>query len=362
MNLRLLCVAYVFGAEAQDVFLSAKNGVAVASTSTDMPCDIFANAGTPCVAAHSTVRALYSSGHGPLYQVKRSDGKTMDIMALNTSSWPYADSVAQDEFCSGKKCVIQRIYDQSPNGNHLDPPPTGINPVDAQAHKVVMNGHPVYGVFTNGRQGYHNGKTKGVAKNNDPETIYMVTSGKHYNGECCFDYGNTNTNNVASGAGSMEAIYFGNAHWSRNTKLCDGKSCPVSGDGSGPWVGADIENGMYYGGQQHTKSNTPLTFDFVTAMLKGGTNGMALKGGDATTGKLKTMYDGPRPAGRYEPMRKQGGIGLAIGGDTGKGKSNKAIGIFYEGVMTHGYTTDATDDAVQANIVAAGYGKSMFTV
>jgi hypothetical protein len=44
---------------------------------------------------------------------------------------------------------------------------------------------------------------------------------------------------------------------------------------------------------------------------------------------------------------------LGIGGDN----SNSAIGTFYEGVITSGYSTDAADDAVQANIVAAGYGK-----
>ena len=33
-----------------------------------------------------------------------------------------------------------------------------------------------------------------------------------------------------------------------------------------------------------------------------------------------------------------------------------AIGTFYEGAMTASYTTDATDDAVHANILAAGYG------
>jgi len=38
--------------------------------------------------------------------------------------------------------------------------------------------------------------------------------------------------------------------------------------------------------------------------------------------------------------------------------SNGALGIFYEGVMTTGYTTDATDEAVQANIVAVGYGSA----
>ena len=39
------------------------------------------------------------------------------------------------------------------------------------------------------------------------------------------------------------------------------------------------------------------------------------------------------------------------------GCSDGAVGTFYEGVMTKGYSTNATDAAVQANIVAAGYGK-----
>jgi len=87
-------------------------------------------------------------------------------------------------------------------------------------------------------------------------------------------------------------------------------------------------------------------------MLKGGSNGFALKGSDATRGTLQVMYDGPRPNG-YQPMKKLGAIVLAIGGDN----SNLAVGTFYEGVITTGYSTDAADNEVQANIVAAGYGK-----
>ena len=34
-----------------------------------------------------------------------------------------------------------------------------------------------------------------------------------------------------------------------------------------------------------------------------------------------------------------------------------SIGTFYEGLMTVGYTTDAADDAVQADIVAAKFGQ-----
>src|SRR5205085_8893156 len=45
------------------------------------------------------------------------------------------------------------------------------------------------------------------------------------------------------------------------------------------------------------------------------------------------------------------GLLLGTGGDNGNGSS----GTFYEGVMTSGYPTEATTDAVQANIVAARY-------
>ena len=54
-----------------------------ASAATSLPCDIYAAAGTPCVAAHSTTRALYAAYNGPLYQVKRaSDGTTTNIGTL----------------------------------------------------------------------------------------------------------------------------------------------------------------------------------------------------------------------------------------------------------------------------------------
>ncbi|HET9170549.1 MAG TPA: arabinofuranosidase catalytic domain-containing protein, partial [Actinospica sp.] len=39
---------------------------------TQGPCDIYASGGTPCVAAHSTTRALYGNYNGNLYQVQRS--------------------------------------------------------------------------------------------------------------------------------------------------------------------------------------------------------------------------------------------------------------------------------------------------
>jgi len=98
----------------------------------------------------------------------------------------------------------------------------------------------------------------------------------------------------------------------------------------------------------------PINHTFVTAMIKGDAVGppghWAIKCNDTQSGNLKIYWD-ERRATHYAPMRKQGAIILGVGG----GGDNRAIGTFYEGCMTHGYTTDATDDAVQGNVVAAGY-------
>ncbi len=50
---------------------------------------------------------------------------------------------------------------------------------------------------------------------------------------------------------------------------------------------------------------------------------------------------------------------LGCGGDCCKpsGGANASSGIFFEGAVVTGYPTDATEDAIQANIAAAGYGK-----
>jgi hypothetical protein len=310
------------------------------------PCDLYASGGAPCVAAHSTVRALYGAYSGKLYQVKRaSDKTTKDLDAVAAGG--FADSAAQDTFCAGTTCTISIIYDQSPMGNHLRSAPAGgnkptpDNEASATALKLTVGGHSVYAVHIPAGVGYRNDTTSGIATHDDPETEYMVTSGTYYNGGCCFDYGNAETDNNDDGAGTMEAVYFGNSTgWGK-------------GAGSGPWVMADLENGLFAGSSTAANpKDTPLTSTYVTAMVKGRSGGFGLKGGNAQSGTLTTIYDGARPSG-YNPMKKQGAIILGIGGDN----SNSAQGNFFEGVMTSGNPSDATDDAVQANIVAAGYGK-----
>ena len=75
---------------------------------------------------------------------------------------------------------------------------------------------------------------------------------------------------------------------------------------------------------------------------------VTIKAGNAQAGGLTTMFDGSRPATLPNPMRKQGAIALNIFGQVG----NAGQGNFFEGVMTAGYSSDAADDAVQANVVA----------
>jgi hypothetical protein len=174
---------------------------------------------------------------------------------------------------------------------------------------------------------------------------------------CCFDYGNAETSSNDDGNGTMEAVYFGGG-------VAWGTGAP-GGHSNGPWVMADLENGLYAGWQnnqdQNISTNTPIRLPFVTAVVVGdvaaqnaGAGRFALYGGDATTGALRTLYDGIRPAkAGYVPMHKQGSIILGIGGDN----SASGTGQWFEGVMASGAATLATVNALQANIVAARYGK-----
>ncbi len=324
------------------------------------PCDIYARAGDPCLAAHSTTRALYASYNGPLYQVKReSDGRTLDIGIVKSSrsdAGGYADAAAQDAFCANTICVIQRIYDQSGRGNDLlqagpgtfkGPAKGGFDtqPI-ADMAPITIGGHKAYGIYIIPGMGFRNNNARGIAINDEPEGIYNVVDGTHYDNGCCFDYGNSSTNGRAEGAGTMETAYFGTSSvWGR-------------GSGAGPWIMSDMESGLFSGHGLKLNADDPTInrWRFVTAMVDGGGgNRWNLRGGNAQSGGLTTFYDGERPTdGRrsaYWPMRKQGGILLGTGGDNGNGSS----GTFYEGVMTRGFPSEATTDAVQANIVAARY-------
>jgi hypothetical protein len=340
-------------------------GREVASSRPAGPCDIFASAGNPCLTAHSSTRALYESYNGPLYQVMRqTDGKTFDIgvvQPVGNDPGGYANAASQDAFCENTYCLITIIYDQSGNGNHLvqAPPGTfrgpakgGFNTLPiADMAPITIMGHKSYGVYIIPGMGLRNNNARGLAINDEQEGIYMVFDGKHFDSGCCFNYGNTSTNSRAVGRGTMETVYFG-------TSTAWG-----SGSGTGPWIMSDMEAGLFsgYNARQNIANPTIDSWRFVTGAVNGGGgNNWEIWGGNAQEGSLKPFYKGIRPGSLendyYYPMHRKGAVQLGNGGDNGNGSS----GTFYEGVMTSGYPAEATIEAVQANIVAAGYDMPRF--
>jgi hypothetical protein len=325
------------------------------------PCDIYAKAGAPCVAAHSTTRALYAAYNGPLYQVMRqSDGKTRDIGVVQDAG--YANAAAQDAFCADTWCSITILYDQSGKRNHLVQAPRGtwtgpaLGGMDnlplADLAPVTIMGHKVYGVYIAPGMGLRLNDTHGVPVDDQAGGQYAVINGYHYNGACCFDYGNGEIDSIDDDNGTMEAIYFGNAKgWYR-------------GSGPGPWVMADHENnlvGCVNDDKSKLCANLPtLGTRFITAVTKGKPGHWATLGGDAQRGQLAVMYEGRRIDASYDPMRKQGAVILGNGGDN----STASQGTFYEGAMTapRTYPSNATDQLVAQNVAAARYDVAAVSV
>ena len=318
-----------------------------------LPCDLYREGGTPCVAAHSTTRLLNSAYRGPLYQVVReSDGRTLDVRAGKDG---YADVAPQDAFCEETVGWISIIYDQSGMGNDLLPAPPGTfsgpdkggfnTRAIADMAPALLDGHKVYGLYIMPGMGYRCNDARGLAVGDEPEGIYYVIDGQHFDSGCCFDYGNSSTNGRAVGTGTMETTYYGTATaWGR-------------GNGDGPWIMSDMEAGLF-SGYDAKQNDVPSITDwrFVSVFVNGGGgNRWDLRGGDASCDTLTTFYSGVRPgtpgSDAYYPMHKKGGLLLGNGGDNGNGSA----GTFFEGVMTVGYPTDETIAAVQADIASRAY-------
>ena len=88
-----------------EMLSSMLSGLAFAPRAAEGPCDIYAAGGTPCVAAHSMVRALFGGYDGPLYLVQRASDLASTAVATK-SPGGFADSAAQDRFCAGTGCTL----------------------------------------------------------------------------------------------------------------------------------------------------------------------------------------------------------------------------------------------------------------
>ena len=165
------------------MMMVAALALVASAAAAEGPCDILGAAGNPCVAAHSTVRALFAKYDGPLYNVSRPDGTSKNIGLLSPGG--FADKKSHDEFCSKMDCVISNVFDQSrcggkcpsPGGNHLGQRHKLIN---ASRHSITVGKAktPVYGMWFDPGFGMHVDNTTGIATGNDPETIYAVS--RHY--------------------------------------------------------------------------------------------------------------------------------------------------------------------------------------
>jgi hypothetical protein len=322
-----------------------------------LACDIYGAGGTPCIGAHSTTRALFASYNGPLYQVQRTSDKAYTNVGL-LSVGGAANAATQDSFCANTSCTITKIYDQSSSHNDMPiswggywkgPGPNGADVgADAKALPVTVGGHKVYGVKVTQGVGYRVDHAKNAPTGSQPEGIYMITSSNYVDQWCCFDYGSGENSHTDTGNATMNAIYWGTACW-----FADWGNPKSPCVGTGPWVEADLENGMYHnaGGSNKDTNNQGVHFPFVSAWEKNnGTSNFTLKYGNAVSGGLTTPYSGSLPKG-YSPMKNDSSLLLGTGGDN----SVTGQGEFFEGAIVSGFPSDAVENAVQASIVAANY-------
>ena len=201
----------------------------------------------------------------------------------------------------------------------------------------------MYGVYIAAGDGYRDDSTTGIATGDEAEGEYAVFDGTHFNGGCCFDYGNAETNNDDNGNGHMEAIYFGNIkdlglrHRQRPVDHGRHGERPVLRGQRWPQLGRpDHQRPVHHRDD------------------RGRAEPVGHPGRQRAVRLPVDVLQRRRAPVGYNPMHKEGAIILGIGGDNSKGSA----GTFYEGVMTSGYPSAATEAAVQANIVAAGYTTS----
>ncbi|MBN1612573.1 MAG: hypothetical protein JW940_38440 [Polyangiaceae bacterium] len=228
---------------------------------------------------------------------------------------------------------------------------------NAKGRSLTLSGHKVYSLYMTSdssfgsstgptHDGYRNNDATGLPSGTAGQGVYEIVDGKRANAGCCWNFGNAQRDSCSTGGtGAMDTISFG-------LKFVWG-----TGAGDGPWFMGDFEGGVWAGGSGDAATQNPnnpsVTWDYGFGIVKtdtaAGTPQYAIRVGNAQSGGLTTAYDGKAPAS----WNLQGGIVLGIGGDN----SNTSYGTFFEGAITAGRPSDATDLAVLQNAQAAGYGK-----
>jgi len=268
----------------------------------------------------------------------------------------------QDAFCANTICTVSMLYDHSGNANHLPVAKKGLtnggvnagmDDFESAANKGMMmiGGHKVYSLYMNAREGYRIMRVgTRMPTGSAPQGIYMLADGTHSGTACCWDFGNVTTN--PQSYADMNTLFFGVAFWGK-------------GAGSGPWMMADFEAGVWAGGSRVgdpgwgalddnqnrvNPANPSLRVPFAFGILRTQTSQWTLRSADLQTAtNITTSYQGAMP----KPISNIGAVVLGVGGDN----SNNSWGTFYEGAIVAGYPTDATDLAIFNNIKAVGYNR-----
>ncbi len=328
------------------------------------PCDIYEQAGTPCVAAYSTIRALRGDYAGPLYQVRSgssaanrgSGGDTHDIGVTEDG---FAEADALDAVCSGTTCTVSILYDQSGRGNHLQvakPPQDNTLPIDNfetvihrddGADALTVSGHRVYSLYVERTQGYALAQPgDGVPFGLESQGIYMLADGTHSGTACCWEFGN---GSLAGPSYASTALLLGVAYWGY-------------GEGDGPWFMADYGAGVWAGGTNPgdpgwgaigadpvmNSANPSMAVPFALGFLKTSQDAWQLSMANVQTATAITMaYTGGLPV----EIENQGSIVLGIDSSS----SNNSFGTFFEGAVVAGFPADRAELDVLDNVKAAGY-------
>jgi hypothetical protein len=329
------------------------------------PCDIYAEAKTPCAAAYSMVRTLSKSYKGPLFQIRggsssvnntMSGGTTKDIMP---GADGFVDASTVDAACSSGYCTVSLLYDHSGNGNDLRRAPKGNTAAGETAGRddyesiatkgqVTAGGHRVYSLFMNKLEGYRlpaGVVGKGMPTGSQPQGLYLLADGTRKATGCCWEFGNV-ASKPATELGFVDALFFGTP------------SGQAKGDGTGPWFLADLGSGLWAGGEPESPgvdpwgntANTSLKVPFALGLLKVKPSNYGIRTADLSTSDgLVTVFDGQLPT----TVNHKGGIALGVDSSN----ANNSLGTFYEGAIVAGYPTEEVEDSVMKNIKAVGYAK-----
>jgi len=344
-------------------------GTGGATSNARGPCDIYQEAGQPCVAAYSTVRRLSSTYAGPLYQIRSgssdqntgSGGETHDI---GQTSDGFADAGVVDAACAATICTVSMLYDQSGKGNHLTVakkgaqfagPNAGTDDFESSATKgaLMVGGHKIYSLYMEPRQGYRLPRVgDGIPyRMEGPQGIYMLADGTRAGVGCCWDFGNSPP--TATSFTEVNALFYGSGVASIDT------GAAIVGAGAGPWFMWDVGTFIYAGGATasdpalwNNPLNPSLEVKFALGFHKSdprtSESKWALRMADVTTATaVTTAAQGASP----RPLFYGGAVVLGIDAYN----SNDSWGTFYEGAIVAGFPADDTEHAVLQNIKAVGY-------